>query len=106
MGIANPRPAMRHREERGIHGKLAHHSAMLRLILNSADGSIDASLASHEAARLTQTRKARKAIWETKRHESGPADISRRIAGLADAARRCAAEESAMATAPPTNKIQ
>jgi hypothetical protein len=65
MGIANPRPAMRCREERGIHAKLAHHAAMMKLILNAADGSIDPSVASHEAGRLTQTRKARKTIWKT-----------------------------------------
>jgi hypothetical protein len=68
MGIVNPRPAMRHREERGIHEKLAHHAALLKLILNSADGYVDPAFASSEAARLTQTRKARKAIW--KRRES------------------------------------
>jgi hypothetical protein len=66
MGIVNPRPAMRSREERGIREKLAHHAAMLKLILNAADGFIDPALASSEAARITGSRKGRKTIWRTK----------------------------------------
>jgi hypothetical protein len=106
MGIANPRPSMRCREERDIREKLAHHAAMLKLILNAADGQIDPRVADHDAARLTQTRKARKTIWKTKRlrREFGPADVAKKLEGFADAARRVAQEEAAMAK-PVTGKI-
>jgi hypothetical protein len=132
MGIANPRPAMRSREERNIREKLAHHMAMLRLILNSADGLIDPAVASHEAARLTQTRKVRKTIWKTKRFMTTEqvgrqmlrdvqamspdetAELRTHLTrafgpvaqGLAEAARKLAREEAAMAQPPITEKIQ
>jgi hypothetical protein len=107
MGIVNPRPAMRGRE-REVRASLEHHMAMLKLILDAADGYIHPRLASIEAARLTQTRKARKTIWKTKRlrRESGPSDIAKRIGGLAEAAHRVAQEEAAMAKPPITDKIQ
>jgi hypothetical protein len=123
---------MRSREERNIREKLAHHMAMLRLILNSADGLIDPAVASHEAARLTQTRKARKTIWKTKRFMTTE-EVARKLLrdvqamspdekaklrarltrefgpvaqGLAEAARKLAREEAAMAQPPITEKIQ
>jgi hypothetical protein len=124
---------MRSREERNIREKLAHHMAMLKLILNAADGYIHPRLASIEAARLTQTRKARKTIWKTKRLrrmtteqvarklardvKAMPADEKAKLRtrltrefgpvaqGLADAARRVAREEAAMAKPPITDKI-
>jgi hypothetical protein len=40
------------------------------------------------------------------RRELGPADIAKRIGGLADAARQIAREEAAMAKTPVTDKIQ
>lgn len=43
---------------------------------------------------------------EPKRRELGPADIAKRIGGLADAARRVAQEEAAMAKPRVTDKIQ
>lgn len=108
MGIVNPRPSMRGREERDVRASLTHHMAMLKLIVDAADGFIHPRLASVEAARLTQTRKARKTIWKTKRlrREFGPAVIAKRIGGLAIAARKVAQEEAAMGKPPITSKIQ
>ncbi len=97
MGIVNPRSSMRAREEREVRASLAHHMTMLKLILDAADGYIHPRLASIEAARLTQTRKARRTIWRTKRSK---------LEGLAEAARKVAQEEAAMAKPPITDKLQ
>lgn len=63
MGIANPRPAMRCREERGIHATLKHHAAMLDIL--TADG-MPRNAADTIAMSITKTRKARKKIWRFK----------------------------------------
>lgn len=136
MGIVNPRPSMRAREERDVRASLLHHMTILKLILDAADGFIHPRLASIEAARLTQTRKARKTIWKTKRlrrdvmtteqlakklvrdvkrmSKEEKAEVRKHLdrefgpvaQGLADAARRVAREEAAMAKTPITDKIQ
>jgi hypothetical protein len=56
----HPCMPLRHREFR------ENHAAKPKLILDAADGWIAPRVANHEAARINQTRNARKIIWRAR----------------------------------------
>ena len=63
MGIANPRPAMRSREERKVYSNLDRFAVLGKLMTDSGMHLLDASTI---AFNIIITTKARKKIWRTK----------------------------------------
>lgn len=66
MGIINPRPAMRRKEERGVVGVLQRHDELARHIMAECWPSaarISYQLASGFAYHLVRTSGQRKKIW-------------------------------------------
>lgn len=63
MGLINPRPAMRGREERKVTSTLQAHDALMNEI---AAAGVDRGEASNIAFAIVTSAKARKAIWRRK----------------------------------------